>query len=594
MLGLLIFSDGADNGTKVPALTEAGRWRKNPCPVHAFALGKQTTGDRQQDIAIKDIHTSPSPKVPVKAQLTAKIIVDAPGYENSTARMHLFIDDKEVNAESATLTKTTSNELEIKCTAPAKAGEYKLTVKIDPGRDEVNLNNNSIETYITVTQEGISVLLVDKYRFPEPQMICDALSAESRIRVYPVWMRANGDVAGQGDGLFQFDKQKYDVIILGDVSPRQMLAANRNSLNEIKQLVERGAGFMMLGGYASFGNSDWQSTPLADVLPVELAEKGQIDKETQMLPTSDGLGEFKYFMQLTEKKDPADVAWKKLRTLDGMTLLGKLKPASKVVAETDSTPPRPLLVAGRDGEGRTLAFGGDTTHRWIHDPESKAMHDQFWRRLVIWLAKQDQMEGSVGVFPETRRLPMHNDLLFRVEMRDKGNLPIEDGTYKVEVFGPNNLRKTVTTVRTEKETRGTTVRKEMETRGKFVNTELPGEYRIEVTGEGKDANGEAINGTASARFMVYDDDLEMSRRAADHEFLKKLSAAGGGEFHLAKDLATFLQQFQRQPQEKKRVASNQWPNWKTTKLSPFLMLFFLLFVATLAGEWLLRRRSGMA
>ena len=40
--------------------------------------------------------------------------------------------------------------------------------------------------------------------------------------------------------------------------------------------------------------------------------------------------------------------------------------------------------------------------------------------------------------------------------------------------------------------------------------------------------------------MVYDDDLEMSRRAADHEFLKKLSAAGGGEFFLAKDLGPLL------------------------------------------------------
>jgi hypothetical protein len=311
--------------------------------------------------------------------------------------------------------------------------------------------------------------------------------------------------------------------------------------------------------------------------------RGQVAKQTQMVPTGDGLGEFKYFMQLTDKKDQADVAWKNLHALEGVTLLGKPKPASKVIAETDATPPLPLLVAGRDGEGRTLAFGGDTTNLWIHDAESKAMHHQFWRRMVTWLAKQDQMEGSVRVIPETRRLAMQNDLLFRVEMRNKGNMPIEDGTYKVEVFGPNNLHKTVATVRSGKETRGT-----------FVNTEAPGEYRIEVSGYGKDANGEEVNDTASARFMVFDDDLEMTRRAADHEFLKKLSAAGGGEFHLAKELGTFLQQVQRQPQERKRSATNLWPNWRTTKVSPFLMLFFLVFVATLTGEWLLRRRWGMA
>ncbi len=53
-----------------------------------------------------------------------------------------------------------------------------------------------------------------------------------------------------------------------------------------------------------------------------------------------------------------------------MTELGEtLKGIGKVVAV--STTDKPLLVAGRYGEGRTLAFGDDTTHRWIRDPESK-------------------------------------------------------------------------------------------------------------------------------------------------------------------------------------------------------------------------------
>ncbi|HEV2950056.1 MAG TPA: vWA domain-containing protein, partial [Gemmataceae bacterium] len=37
--GLIIVSDGADNGTVYPPLTEAGRLRRLPCPVYTFALG---------------------------------------------------------------------------------------------------------------------------------------------------------------------------------------------------------------------------------------------------------------------------------------------------------------------------------------------------------------------------------------------------------------------------------------------------------------------------------------------------------------------------------------------------------------------------
>ncbi len=580
LLGLLVFSDGADNGTKIPALTEAARWRKHPCPIHTFALGKPTTSDRRQDIAITSITTSPAPQVPVKAELTARVLVDAPGFEGRKVRVRMFLDDKEAVAQDAQLMLTTDNVVEIKCNAPAKSGEVKVTVKIDPFPDEVNPNNNTIDTYVTVTQEGISVLLVDKVRAGEPQMICDALAEEQRIRVFPVWLRGD-QPAGNGDSLFQFDQRQYDVIILGDVTAAQMKAANPRALAEIKRLVEKGSGFLMTGGYRTFGNGDWKDTPIADILPVELTPTRQLESATQMRPAPDGIAEFKYFMQLTDKKEDLKAAWGKLHELEGMTELGEpRKGIGKVVAV--STTDRPLLVAGHYGEGRTLAFGGDTTHRWIRDPDTKQMHHQFWRRLAIWLAKQDEMEGSVRVIPDTRRLPLHNDLGFRVELRSKGNVPI-DGDFKVEVTGPNNLHKTVSTVRNGKENRGT-----------FVNTEAPGEYKIEVAGEGKDANGDVVSDRSSARFMVYDDDLEMTRRAADHEFLKKLSGAGGGEFHLAKDLGLFLQQLQKQPQEKKRAAGRQWPNWRTRdQLPPFFVLFFLIFVGLLGGEWLLRRRWGM-
>src|SRR5437588_10351836 len=102
LLGLLVFSDGADNGTKIPALTEAARWRKHPCPIHTFALGKPTTSDRQQDIAVTGITTAPTPQVPIKAQLTTKVTIDAPGFEGKTVRVHLYLDDVEAVAQDET------------------------------------------------------------------------------------------------------------------------------------------------------------------------------------------------------------------------------------------------------------------------------------------------------------------------------------------------------------------------------------------------------------------------------------------------------------------------------------------------------------
>src|SRR5260370_41574677 len=107
----------------------------------------------------------------------------------------------------------------------------------------------------------------------EPQKICDALAEESRIRLYPVWMRGEAPAADNGD-LFQFDKQQYDVIILGDVTAAQMRAANPRALAEIKRLVEKGSGFLMLGGYRRFANGRREGTEMAGIHPRELEWTG--------------------------------------------------------------------------------------------------------------------------------------------------------------------------------------------------------------------------------------------------------------------------------------------------------------------------------
>jgi uncharacterized membrane protein len=577
--GLLVLSDGADNGTGASTpLAEASRWRNLPCPVHTFASGNPTTSDRQRDIALTSITTEPSP-VPVKGKLTVKVSIDAPGFENTTVRVRLFLDDKEVKAQDEALPLTTGNPVKLECTAPPTPGEVKVTVRIDAPPDDQFPGNNEIATFATVSREGLSVLLVDKQRAWEPQLICDALRSDPRIRVTPVWLRGDQPIEGGGD-LFQFAERQYDVIILGDVTARQVQAVNPEALAVIQRLVDQGAGLLMIGGYASFGNSDWQDTVLKNMLPVDLSVSGQEESQVQMLPTEPGLRKYSYILRLSDGKDPKAV-WEQLPKLDGLTRLAPAKSGLESVLAESSTG-QPILVTKDYGKGRVLAFAGDTTHRWIRTPEGQTLHARFWRQMIVWLARQENAEGSVWVQPETRRLPARSDLPFRVGVRSKGGLDLKDATYKVEVVGPEDVRTPVSI------THGVS-----DDVGIFTKTNAAGEYRIVVQGEGKDPSGEVVSGTASARFLVYEDDLEMMRRAADHDFLKKLANAGGGQFHRIEDLPAFLDKLQHEPLAQGRLKLDLWPNWRATQRSPFFMVFFASFVALLAGEWILRRRWGL-
>ncbi len=587
---LLLLSDGADNGSnRTPALAEATRWRSLPYPVHAFACGNPTTADRQSDVAITAIATEPA-LVPIKGRLIVKLMIDAPGFENSTVRVRLFLDDREVLAKDETLPLTTGNAVRLESAAPAQAGEVKLRVQVDdphrkdqaPAGDLFPLNNK-IETFITVTKEGVSVLLVDKQRPWEPQFICDALTKDPRIRVTPVWLRGGQTLDANTGDLFRFDKQQYDVIILGDITAAQMKAVSPQSLDAIEKLVERGAGLLMLGGYSTFGNGDWQGTVLERMLPVDMTNsRGQIEEDRKMAPTQEGLAKFAYLLRLAGGKDPKQ-AWEDLLPLQGINRLRKPDNAAQLAVLAESDKGEPILIAKNYGSGRVLAFAGDTTYRWIVDPDKQRMHARFWRQMAIWLAKQENAEGAVWIKPDTRRLPARSDLGFSVGVRSKGGVDLKDGTYRVEVVGPGGVKTPAATARTATEDRGT-----------FARTDQAGEYRITVSGEAKDpSTGETVRGEASARFIVYDEDLEMSRRAADHDFLRKLATAGGGDFHRVEELPAFLRRMQSEDLARHKPKLLLRPDWRTNGRSAFFPLFFALFVALLSVEWVLRRRWGM-
>jgi uncharacterized membrane protein len=587
---LLLLSDGADNGSnRTPALSEAARWRNLPCPIHAFACGNPTTADRQSDVVITAIATEPA-LVPIKGKLTVKLMIDAPGFENSTVRIRLFLDDQEMLAKDETLPLTTGNAIKLECNAPAQPGEVKLRVQVDdphrkdqaPAGDLFPLNNK-IETFITVTKEGVSVLLVDKQRAWEPQYICDALTKDPRIRVTPVWLRGGQTLDANTGDLFRFDKQQYDVIILGDITAAQMKAVSPQSLESIERLVDRGAGLLMLGGYSTFGNSDWPGTVIEKMLPVEMEQsRGQIDEDRQMVPTQEGLSKFGYILRLAEGKDQKKL-WEDLPPLQGINRLSKPENAAQLAVLAESDKGEPILIAKNYGAGRVLAFAGDTTYRWIADPEKQRIHSRFWRQMALWLAKQENAEGAVWIKPDTRRLPARSDLGFSVGVRSKGGIDLKDGTYRVEVVGPGGAKTPVATARTATEDRGT-----------FTKTDAAGEYRITVSGEAKDpTSGETVRGEASARFIVYDEDLEMSRRAADHDFLRKLATAGGGDFHRVEELPAFLRRMQNENLARNKPKMLLRPDWRTNGRSPFFPLFFALFVTLLSVEWVLRRRWGM-
>jgi hypothetical protein len=601
--GLLLCSDGLDNGTRVPTLREAEKWRGINCPLHTFAVGQTTTSPEQRDILITAITPEPSP-VPIKAKLTVKGLIDAPGFDNNVpVRVRLLIDDKEVAVEEARLTRVRDNEVKVSTQAPEKPGEIKVTLKVDPQIGEVTQVNNEMSTYVTVAKEGLSVLYVDKVRADEPRAIRAALR-DPRINL-TMLHRQEGPLNETEKELFTFEKQHFDVILIGDMSFKRLCDGDIDVAKRIYEMVTtKGTGIGFLGGYQSFGNSDWQNVTWRDartgemrsfdeLFPVKLDVQGQDETPIQMKPTPAGID--LYLMRLSEKPEENHAIWERLPKLKGMTKLGQPKLGATVLATGNDVP----LLVTELGAGRKLAFGADTTWRWRNlglpdRAEGIPLHERFWKQVVLWLAKQDEASGSVWCKLDTRRLPSGSKLDFSVGARGKGGEPLTDVRFEAVIIDPKGNKFPVPIAHGPEGDRGN-----------FWKTELPGEYQVEVKAWQK-GHADPMQDIARARFLVYQDTAELARQAADHQFLAKLAGTGGGKAFRLEELPKFLQDLRNSPLPGGKAQVHLYPNWKETPrkgdpaveqmkaLAATVMPYFMVaFVALLCLEWFLRRSWGL-
>ena len=413
-----------------------------------------------------------------------------------------------------------------------------------PAAGRAEPDDNRRDTIVTVIKGGVNVLLIDKERAWEPQLIYDALARDPRISVKPLWLRGSAPIAGDAGKLFDFDKQKYDVIIVGDVTAAQLRALQPDVLEQIPRQVDRGAGFLMIGGYASFGGdpdgAERRGRRLeghghrADAAggPERQGPGGEPDPAVWDRDAPDGgraaalqprrrpVGRRQGCGDSRVEKYAKPVRPARCQSAGGRR--GEQRGRPGPIGGDGPANESALSAAGgaRDyGDGRVLAFAGDTTNRWIHDRDSKRKHDRFWRQMVLWLARQDEGEDQLRVEPDVRSIAAGNDLGFSLHLRSKNGQDVKDADYEIEVIGPNGEHKTVTPTKDGGEDRG------------VFRPEAAGEYTIHAKGRGKDADGADVHAEGSARFFAYEEEVEMAEWAADEDFLKKLADEGRGEYH---------------------------------------------------------------
>lgn len=625
LLGIIVLSDGRDNIGRPTMDILVGKAEASHCQLHTIALGRPGASDALFDIAALNIFANKTARV--KDRFIVRGEIQANRAANQEMEVYLMIDGKVATiAEGDRIGQPVMLRMKPRkpsevvrvefpaCRLPDTPGDYRLSLFVKPLPNEASEANNEISTYVTLNKDGLSVLYIDKDRAWEPKFLKRALKGDERISLIPT-------IAGAGTAEWRRDirnaikTQNYDVFIIGDV-PASRFESPGAEGDDILTLIakavkDRGAGLLMIGGHDSFADGGWDRSPLAEVLPVQMNQRGQLEgaignqREIKFKITEEALmGDLSAFpVRLDSDKLKNREWWAKLPPLDGGSKVGNRKPGAAVLAESERGE---VLLAVMEGfKGRTAALAVDTTWRWVrpgppHIPlplgapppaetpisESTEAHLRFWRQLILWLARQEVTGQGLALELASRRVLAGKEMSFTIQAREvtpgsskDAIKPIEGAEYTVKIIKPNKEEEAITVTPLGDA--------DAKSRGIFWKTDEPGEYTVIASAR---ANGKEV-GTAFARFMSTKDDSETLNQASNHTLMEQLAISTGGTFRLHGGLNEIIDKMASDPanMDEKRIRFPEWQDPSNSRQG----ILLLLFVACILFEWLLRRLNGM-
>ena len=525
--GFLLVGDGVDNGEAFSSVAEAAKWGRRGVPINTFVVGREDSDTDAKDIVVTGVECEPSP-VPIKTDVTVIGSVNAFGFEGTRIVARVYFNGDQVGQEEVTLDKMRDNKVRITAKAPAKKGEIKVRIevgqekngKIEPLAGELSAENNYSETYLTVTKDGVRILLIDRLR-PELTRLRDALRSEKRFDLNELNVQSDAPITANQREFLDLESQAYDVIIIGNVSANELLRIDPGILQKISDRVKKqGMGLMFLGGEHAFNGMPNELLPVT-VGPGDIVEN--VEKGTQRpidlfqtIPTENGLA--KMMKAANDHKDSVSLwnelnafrsnakitGYNRMQKKETSTVYAWVAPQGRDAVTAGTAMPagaNPLLVGHQIGDGargRVLAFAAYDTYFWekLGQPKTRRgteIHTRFWKNCALWLAHQDEEEGQAYIRPARRQLQVNSEQTLRIGLKTPSGADDPNAELTVKIVPLPEGKAEPDPADIEKAKPETVVR-DKDGAKVLHRPRAKGEYFAVLTSPKKDAAGNAIIG----------------------------------------------------------------------------------------------------
>src|SRR5262249_2969777 len=155
-VGILVFSDGQNNGGRSPSEAARAAAAAN-APVFTIPVGST---ERLKDIAIVDLFATGLVSVGDTARVA--VTLESTGFDKRTVKVELREGKTLLDAKDLVLNSNEQQQLELTFKAEQPGARY-LTVTVPPQPEEAeHLRANNTDTaLVRVTEEKLKVLLID-------------------------------------------------------------------------------------------------------------------------------------------------------------------------------------------------------------------------------------------------------------------------------------------------------------------------------------------------------------------------------------------------------------------------------------------------
>ena len=467
--------------------------------------------------------------------------------------------------------------------------EYELT--LEPIDGEASQANNVTPVSWEVVKDKFRVLLSDgvsqwEYRYlqqlfrRDPHVECDELLFFPRLR-------GTGNLATKP----QFprtveDWAMYDVVILGDISPRQLPRVSQEAL--VEYVRKRNGHLILIAGRDHMPQA-YDGQPLMELLPVEPLPGPMYDSYTVSLTDE---GRLHSALAIEDGAKLSEMAWQDVydqKPLGGVSVFCQPKATARMLIEAipygaavelpdDHAQQAAFLCWHQVGAGKVVYLSSPQTWK-LRFRRDDRRHHRFWGQMLRWITATNLGSGFdlVRLSTDQTHYGVNEPVEVTVWLKDQTGRPLADQEVQVAA---RVLDVTVSSV---------PLVADDEIAGRYtaaLKGLAPGAYEILVEGSVVEQLLSGQTEQKNVRSLVSiesSDSLEMMDTRCDRALLEQIAKTTGGRVVPPTAVAEVLQLASLSPEVHENIERTpMWDRWAN-----LWIILGCLFV-----EWIVRKAKG--